>query len=272
MSMSENTTSRSTKYYTVKTDQSGELVAFSNIGSNANAPNAPNNPLYLNVDSIDEGNLEDEENKRTSRISNSNNQQIPSFDNPIYSETLGIPTEVPKFETNEETNRKRTSTLNTDTYEDLNKYSKPARDLEYVIRQEKYIDLLTNTLCLIYVILTITLGIVAYIVDVYREVFAHENTDIAEYYNLYLLIVQFFWMLFLHIDVTRFKKFVNQKLQKARENSMKQGTQMVSLKPGCAKKDEGHSIIIPEHYGYIVGRHAGSNFLKIGSICELFIF
>nr|CAD7573079.1 unnamed protein product [Timema californicum] len=124
---------------------------------------------------------------------------------------------------------------------------------------------LVYTMSLIYGILLVVLGLFLYLADV-----STSFRGLAAIYNIYLVCVSFFYLIFLYTDISRYhqKLVTKEKYERRREEaevecngSTTEGLQFSIHLPKKIKEPE----YIPLHYNFNTGRHAGSFYLKLGA-------
>jgi len=125
---------------------------------------------------------------------------------------------------------------------------------------------LSENLSTMYAVFLFCLGVVIYLADT----FSGHDSAVAEGFNIYLMVVQLLWLFYVHVDVRKYINTISRTLDEARAKVDKNQEQ-VQLEP----TGDGHFQLrinlpeprktIPQHYGFISGRHGGSLYLKIGA-------
>ena len=126
-------------------------------------------------------------------------------------------------------------------------------------------DVVITTMCFIYVIFFTSLGFCFYAADARNVLYNKYNSNLSDYYNLVLGVFQMIWLIFIHVDIKRFMDYMNSILTSTLSSSKQEGYQMKDMTTN-SENSAKEVMILPEHYGFTVGRHAGSKFLKIGSV------
>ena len=128
------------------------------------------------------------------------------------------------------------------------------------------LETLSDSMSLLYAISLVSIGFVIYLADTVKG----SNAAIAESFNIYLIVVQFCWLVFVHADVRLYLKSIKKAMGEAKENgndnndeggleSTDDGQHQLPTKSSRRKKT------ISQDYGFTSGRHGGSLYLKIGA-------
>nr|CAD7423612.1 unnamed protein product [Timema monikensis] len=132
-------------------------------------------------------------------------------------------------------------------------------------KSQVFSGVLVYTMSLIYGILVVVLGLYLYLADV-----STSFRGLAAIYNIYLVCVSFFYLIFLYTDISRYhqKLVTKEKYERRREEaevecngSTTEGLQFSIHLPKKMKEPE----YLPLHYNFATGRHAGSFYLKLGA-------
>nr|CAD7257115.1 unnamed protein product [Timema shepardi] len=132
-------------------------------------------------------------------------------------------------------------------------------------KSQVFSGVLVYTMSLIYGILLVVLGLFLYLADV-----STSFRGLAAIYNIYLVCVSFFYLIFLYTDISRYhqKLVTKEKYERRREEaevecngSTTEGLQFSIHLPKKMKEPE----YLPLHYNFNTGRHAGSFYLKLGA-------
>ncbi|CAL4061360.1 unnamed protein product, partial [Meganyctiphanes norvegica] len=113
----------------------------------------------------------------------------------------------------------------------------------------------------IYCIAVFIVGILIYVGDTFQR----SEFVLAEVFNLYLMLVQLFWLAFVHYDVRGYLQFVSETVSRA------QGTHLASNKFKTSEPLKKITLA-DRYYGFTSGRHcsAGSVYLKVGTTVFFF--
>ncbi|XP_066948302.1 proton channel OtopLc-like [Macrobrachium rosenbergii] len=127
---------------------------------------------------------------------------------------------------------------------------------------------LSSNLSLIYSILLVTLGGIIYVWDVLES----HAVPIAEWFNIYLMVVQLLFLMYIHLDCRRYTTLIAKKLKQAeKEKELLESKYSDSQESpgieGSPPAKVGYQDIeeIPQYYGFTSGRHGGSLYVKIGA-------
>lgn len=128
------------------------------------------------------------------------------------------------------------------------------------------VETLTDNMSLIYAIFIVTLGMVIYLADT----FSGHDSAMAEIFNIFLIVVQFLWLGYAHIDVRHYLQTIMKAMEEARDRNKDKSDQVVLEPTGDGQYQLRINLpeprkTIPQHYGFTSGRHGGSLYLKIGA-------
>ena len=128
------------------------------------------------------------------------------------------------------------------------------------------VETLTDNMSLLYAIFILSVGFVIYLADT----FGGPTSAMAEYFNIYLIVVQLLWLGYAHIDVRHYLKNIMKAMEEAREKNKDKSDQVILEPTGDGQYQLRINLpeprkTIPQHYGFTSGRHGGSLYLKIGA-------
>jgi len=120
---------------------------------------------------------------------------------------------------------------------------------------------------LLYAIFLITLATVIYLADI----FSGHDSAMAEFFNVFLILAQVFFLVWFHYDVRKYLSSITKAVQSAKDR-VKEQFDPISVD----QTPDGHYELrinlpekrdtIPQSYGFTSGRHGGSLYLKIGAL------
>ncbi|XP_064077197.1 proton channel OtopLc-like [Macrobrachium nipponense] len=126
---------------------------------------------------------------------------------------------------------------------------------------------LSSNLSLIYSILLVTLGGIIYVWDVLES----HAVPIAEWFNIYLMVVQLLFLMYIHLDCRRYTTLIAKKLKQAEkkkellESKYSESQESPGIEGNPPKVEYEDIEEIPQYYGFSSGRHGGSLYVKIGA-------